>query len=227
MLLSMQAQTMAARAICHLTAVAIDAGAHDRASLLTPLAKAYATEVGIAVASLGIQVHGGMGYIEGTGAAQVWRDVRIASIYEGTNGIQAIDLVTRKLGLGEGAVLRGEIAAMRDTIAAVRGSNQPGLGATADRLAQAVDALSEVGAFLAGATAAQVLAGASATLRLFGLARGGTALAAMALDGGGGDRITVLTRFFAEQLCPEASGLAQAVIAGADALAGAEHVWAA
>src|SRR5262245_41622871 len=110
MLLTMRAQTRAARAICYATAVAIDRAhlskdeaarqaANERASLLTPVAKAFATDVGIEVASLGVQVHGGMGYIEETGAAQHYRDSRIAAIYEGTNGIQAIDLVTRKLPL--------------------------------------------------------------------------------------------------------------------------------
>ena len=79
--------------------------AHARASLLTPVAKAFSTDIGNEVASLGIQVHGGMGFIEETGAAQLFRDARIAAIYEGTNGIQAIDLVTRKLPLGDGAAV--------------------------------------------------------------------------------------------------------------------------
>ena len=76
--------------------------AHERASLLTPVAKAFSTDIGIEVASLGVQVHGGMGFIEETGAAQHYRDARIAAIYEGTNGIQAIDLVTRKVPLEGG-----------------------------------------------------------------------------------------------------------------------------
>ena len=80
----------------------------DRASLLTPVAKAFATDAAIAVTSLGIQVHGGAGYIEETGAAQLLRDARIFAIYEGTNGIQAIDLVTRKLRLGDGAAVAGD-----------------------------------------------------------------------------------------------------------------------
>ena len=110
----MRALTGAARAICYATGcrarpLAI-AGrtrrrarrAHERASLLTPVAKAFSTDIGIEVASLGVQVHGGMGYIEETGAAQHFRDARIAAIYEGTNGIQAIDLVTRKVPLDGG-----------------------------------------------------------------------------------------------------------------------------
>src|SRR5215471_14551565 len=104
MLLTMRALTGAARAICYATGVAIDRSlrsktdavrkaAHEHASLLTPVAKAFSTDIGIEVASLGVQVHGGMGYVEETGAAQHYRDARIAAIYEGTNGIQAIDLV--------------------------------------------------------------------------------------------------------------------------------------
>ena len=110
MLLTMRALTQAARAICYATAMALDRAErsadaaarkaeHERASLLTPVAKAFSTDIGIEVASLGVQVHGGMGYVEETGAAQLYRDARIAAIYEGTNGIQAIDLVTRKLPL--------------------------------------------------------------------------------------------------------------------------------
>ena len=103
----MKALTGVARAICYALAHAIDmthvsegdAAVHwkERANLLTPIAKAFATDTGVAVSSLGIQVHGGMGFIEETGAASLYRDARIAPIYEGTNGIQAIDLVTRKL----------------------------------------------------------------------------------------------------------------------------------
>ena len=118
MLLTMRALTRAARAICYATAVALDraqrspddaarTAAHERASLLTPVAKAFSTDIGNEVASLGVQVHGGMGYVEETGAAQHYRDARIAAIYEGTNGIQAIDLVTRKLPLAGGATVNG------------------------------------------------------------------------------------------------------------------------
>ncbi|MGZ3310790.1 MAG: acyl-CoA dehydrogenase family protein, partial [Xanthobacteraceae bacterium] len=116
MLLTMRALTRAARAICYATAVALDRAqrdpddtarkaAHERASLLTPIAKAFSTDIGAEVASLGVQVHGGMGYVEETGAAQHYRDARIAPIYEGTNGIQAIDLVMRKLPLAGGATV--------------------------------------------------------------------------------------------------------------------------
>src|SRR5207244_9213672 len=111
-----RALTRAARGICYATGTAIDRShradretvrktAHERASLLTPVAKAFSTDIGIEVASLGVQVHGGMGYVEETGAAQHFRDARIATIYEGTNGIQALDIVARKVPLEGGKTI--------------------------------------------------------------------------------------------------------------------------
>ena len=90
---------------------------NERASLLTPVAKAFSTDIGTEVASLGVQVHGGMGYIEETGAAQHYRDARIAQIYEGTNGIQAIDLVTRKVPLNGGATVKAYLDELRESVA--------------------------------------------------------------------------------------------------------------
>ena len=112
--MQMRALTAAARTICYATAVALDVSvratdakvrsdAAARGALLTPIAKAFSTDIGNEVTSLGVQVHGGMGFIEETGAAQHYRDARITSIYEGTNGIQSIDLVTRKLAANGGA----------------------------------------------------------------------------------------------------------------------------
>ncbi len=136
MLLSMKAKTAAARAICTMTARAIDLSerassdaertdAQNMASLLTPVAKAFSTDIGVEVASDGVQVHGGMGYMEETGAAQHLRDARIGPIYEGTNGIQAIDLVTRKLPLEEGGTIKRHIGELRDVIDDVKASNLP------------------------------------------------------------------------------------------------------
>jgi acyl-CoA dehydrogenase len=102
MLIEMRSKTSAARMLCMATAAAIDAGSQSLASFLTPLAKSYATDIAVEVTSTALQVHGGMGYIEETGVAQYYRDARILPIYEGTNGIQAIDLVTRKLALDDG-----------------------------------------------------------------------------------------------------------------------------
>ena len=200
MLLTMRAQTRAARAICYATAVAIDRAhlskderarqaAHERASLLTPVAKAFATDVGIEVASLGVQVHGGMGYIEETGAAQHYRDSRIAAIYEGTNGIQAIDLVMRKLPLAGGATVKAYIAELRRTVETVNAANDPAFGATGARLGDAVDALERTTAWLLGNSQTDAsLAGATPYLRLFATAAGGALLADEALAASRGRR---------------------------------------
>jgi len=156
-LLTMRALTAAVRAICFACAHAIDMGRvsegdearhwQERANLLTPLAKAFSTDVGVEVASLGVQVHGGMGFIEETGAAAFYRDARIAPIYEGTNGIQAIDLVTRKLPLGEGEHVHGYIDETGRGGAACARLRPGGLGRTADILDEALDDLSEATRF--------------------------------------------------------------------------------
>ena len=234
MLLSMRAQTRAARAICYATAVAIDRAhlnadedsrqaAHERASLLTPVAKAFATDVGVEVSSLGVQVHGGMGYIEETGAAQHYRDSRIAAIYEGTNGIQAIDLVTRKLPLAQGVTVRTHIADLQRTVETVRAANNPAFGATGARLGEAVDSLERTTAWLLGRPLDDTsLAGATPYLRLFATATGGALLAeeALAAARAGTDpeaRIAI-ARFFAEHVAPGSSGLEREVIEGADSV---------
>jgi alkylation response protein AidB-like acyl-CoA dehydrogenase len=240
MLLTMRALTHAARAICYATGAAIDRSeratddaarkaAHERASLLTPVAKAFSTDIGMEVASLGVQVHGGMGFVEETGAAQHYRDARIAPIYEGTNGIQAIDLVTRKLPLGGGAVVKAYLGELRATVAAVQAANDPAFGATGARLAEAVDALDRATAWLTAKldkSPDAALAGATPYLRLFASAAGGCALAeeglAEARDGGmhGGGRVA-LARFFAENIAVQARGLETTVTEGADSVAAA------
>jgi hypothetical protein len=130
MLLRMRALTEGARALLYYTAGQVDRKA-ARADLLVPLIKAWGTDVGMEVTSLGVQVHGGMGYIEETGAAQHWRDARIPPIYEGTNGIQAADLVTRKLGLEDGGV----VAALMAEITADAGGEAPALAKLAETCA--------------------------------------------------------------------------------------------
>jgi butyryl-CoA dehydrogenase len=240
MLMTMKALTSAARAICYMTAEAIDraqlAGdaparkaAHERASLLTPVAKAFSTDIGTEVASLGVQVHGGMGFIEETGAAQHYRDARIAAIYEGTNGIQAIDLVTRKLPLAGSETVRREIAAMRLTVQKLIKDSSPAFGATAARLRDAITSLDRATSFmlkaLAGNAPDEALAGATPYLRLFALAQGGTALAELglaasaAMQAGDSDpahpaRIA-LCRFFAENVATAAHGLEETINSGA------------
>jgi acyl-CoA dehydrogenase len=239
-LLTMKALTAAARAICYMTAEAIDRAhleedparrkkANERASLLTPVAKAFSTDIGVEVASLGVQVHGGMGFIEETGAAQHFRDARIAPIYEGTNGIQAIDLVIRKLPLSGGETVRAQIASMRATVARLLKESTPAFGATAPRLRDAIESLDRATGFLLQAVSSNVqgeaLAGATPYLRLFALAQGGAALAEMALaanaQAAAGDadpahagRIA-LCRFFAENIAVGAKGLEDTVMSGA------------
>jgi alkylation response protein AidB-like acyl-CoA dehydrogenase len=231
-LLTMKALTQIARAISYSCAHAIDlarvssgeAAAHwrDRANLLTPLAKAFSTDVGVDVASLGVQVHGGMGFIEETGAAALYRDARIAPIYEGTNGIQAIDLVARKLPLGGGEHVHGYIAELKGIADEVRTSNLQGFGRTAEALDRALDDVSEATRFLqkllADGRLDEAQAGATPYLRLISLAAGGAYLARGGLAEQ--DRIA-LCRFFCENLLREARALKERVIDGAESLAAA------
>lgn len=228
-LLTMKALTRIARSISYACAHAIDMarvseGAdaqhwRDRANLLTPLAKAFSTDVGVDVASLGVQVHGGMGYIEETGAAAFYRDARIAPIYEGTNGIQAIDLVTRKLPLGEGQHVHGYIEELGSVVAGMREAS--GLGRSADLLETALADLSEATRYLqeklAGNSVQEALSGATPYLRLFSLAAGGAYLARAALADQDADRVA-LARFFAENLLGEVAALKERVIGGAESL---------
>jgi len=243
MLLTMRALTRAARALSYATAVALDRAqrspdeaarkaAHERASLLTPVAKAFSTDIGSEVASLGVQVHGGMGYIEETGAAQHYRDARIAAIYEGTNGIQAIDLVTRKLPLAGGATVTAYIGEIKHTVEAVNATNDAAFGWTGVRLQDAVDALERATHWLLGSQRNDLdaaLAGATPYLRLFALAAGGAllaeeALAAMRIAGNGADAAgrTAIARFFAENLAVQAASLERTVVEAADSVTGAD-----
>ena len=131
-----------------------------------------------------MQVHGGMGYIEETGAAQHLRDSRIAAIYEGTNGVQALDLAMRKVPLEGGAVVRAYIGELRNTVKAVRAKNDPAFGATGAKLSEAVDSLERATAWLLSKVDEEpqaALAGATPYLRLFGNAAGGCMLADEAL----------------------------------------------
>ena len=234
-LMTMKALTQAARAICLVTAKETDvarraqkdaerAAAHARVALLTPVAKAFATDIGCEVASIGVQVHGGMGFIEETGAAQIYRDARILPIYEGTNGIQAIDLVTRKLPLGGGKVMEAYLAELKQTVDAVRASNHRELGRMGERLGEAVTALAEASRWMGEVLSSNpdaALAGASPYLRLFGLAAGGVYLAKGALaavrTGAANAQIVAVARFFAETLATAAPGLKETVLAGAEA----------
>ena len=201
-----KAKIAAARAICLSTGVAADLAKHaaddetlrrwkGRENLFTPIAKAWSTDVGCEIASLGVQIHGGMGFIEETGAAQHYRDARIAPIYEGTNGIQAMDLVGRKLSQDGGASAKALIAEMRATLAEL-----PRLftGKPLERLTTAIEAVEDATLWLLDRKAhpeggADVLAAADGYLKLMGDVVGGWLLAKGALaaqariDAGQGD----------------------------------------
>ncbi|MCG6857014.1 MAG: acyl-CoA dehydrogenase [Salaquimonas sp.] len=230
-LATMKAHVGAARAICYACAHAIDMS-HvsdgdtarywaERAGLLTPIAKAFSTDIGVEVASMGVQVHGGMGFIEETGAAQFLRDARINPIYEGTNGIQAIDLVTRKLPLSGGGAVKAYIGELRDIAEAVRGANRPGFGETAALIDKALDEVAETASWLLAAMGdgrmEEALAGATPFLRQFGLVAGAAYLAKGGLAGEGSGRAS-LARFFAENFLDECAALKTRVIKGADSL---------
>ena len=223
MLWRMRAQTEAARALTYYAAAQIDFGklgdeaAAMRADILIPLVKAHATDIGCEVASLGVQVHGGMGFIEETGAAQHYRDARIAPIYEGTNGIQAADLVGRKLGMAGGDLVR----ALIDDIA--HGA------ADFPELQQLVDACRAVTDWMVGANTGDRLAGSYPYLTMLATATCGWLMAIQhkaaraALDEGHGDRAfleakVASTRFYLQQIVPAATGLAASALAGDAAL---------
>ncbi len=240
MLMTMRGMTAASRALCYACAFAADMAAatgethwRDRRDLLTPVAKAFSTDAGFEVASLGVQVHGGMGYIEETGAAQTLRDARIASIYEGTNGIQAIDLVTRKLPLADGGAVHGYVGELRDIAERARAENRPEFGRMGVRLLAALDdfeaASDHLLGLLAAGSTAEALAGATPYLRLFGLAAGGAYLAKGALaslgDASAAGTLRIATaRFFAERLAPETAALRLAIAEGAEAALGTTRV---
>jgi hypothetical protein len=239
MLLTMRALTAASRAICLKNADAIDRSRHhsdknereraqEEANLLTPIAKAFSTDSGIEVASLGVQVHGGMGFIEETGAAQYYRDARITAIYEGTNGIQAIDLVGRKIGQAGGETLRRVLESYRNIARRVAELNDASFGAVAGRLGDAIAAVERTSKHLLADLAARpdaALAGATPYLRLIGLTAGAAYLAEMALaadsmgakDPANAARIAT-ARFYAENILPAVAGLEHSIISGADSV---------
>jgi alkylation response protein AidB-like acyl-CoA dehydrogenase len=237
MLLTQKATLEAARALVYLVAGALDQAdshpdqsvrdeQHELVELLTPVAKAWSTDIGVTTTSLALQVHGGMGYIEETGIAQYYRDSRIAPIYEGTNGIQAIDLVTRKLPRRDGMVVKELIARMaeaeRDLAQAEHGLKQ-----LTPALSDALDALTQATEHLQQAQLEDKLAGASPYLEMMGLVVGGWLMAheAMAAQHQLGQTTChdeafleaklVTTRFYLRQLLPKARALLPAVIAGA------------
>jgi 3-(methylsulfanyl)propanoyl-CoA dehydrogenase len=237
MLLTMKANAQAMRALLYYTASETDQADHSddpdgqrlaeaRVALLTPLVKAWCTDVGVEMASLGIQVHGGMGYVEETGAAQYLRDSRIAPIYEGTNGIQAIDLLTRKLTMDNGGVVKGLISEMRATCDAMNARAE--LGQFSKELGTALDSLAETSDWLLAKLSSEdiddALAGATPYLRQLASVVSGWLMAKSALAALSGDDNDfnrdkiVVARYFGEHLLPQVNGLVPTITGGADLL---------
>jgi len=203
--------------------------ASNRIALLTPVVKAWCTDIGVEMASLGLQVHGGMGFVEETGAAQYYRDSRIAPIYEGTNGIQAIDLVIRKLPLDGGAAVTSLITEMTDVLDDMNDHEQ--LASFRDRLTEAFQGLADTTAWLGDRLEEgdfrSALAGATPYLRQMGTVVGGWLMARSAVEALKGPagydaeflkEKVVASRFYGEQLLPQAGGLVPAVKGGIDLL---------
>ena len=224
MLLTMRAQIAAMRALAYWTAAFLDrserhpdpeerASAADRVALLTPLVKAWLTDLAQEIASTAVLVHGGAGYIEETGAAQHLRDARILAIYEGTNGIQAMDLVGRKLDLAGGALPWRLIAELRADLPTLPAALTP-------PLAEAIDVLERTTRHLQASEPDDRAAGAAAYLRLFATALGGFLLArgAQAATSEGGSDWPGLARFFVQALLPPALALEPQILAGAGPL---------
>jgi alkylation response protein AidB-like acyl-CoA dehydrogenase len=236
MLMTMRAQTEAMRAVAYVTSAAMD-NAHLHpdpearkrhqafVDFMIPIVKGWSTETGQEVASLGVQVHGGMGYIEETGAAQYLRDARITTIYEGTTGIQANDFIGRKTARDGGAQAR-LVADDIDKLAVELGNNKnPALRSIGTRLSEAVAAVRKTTEWMVAATGSNPTAAHAVAvpyLRLWGLAVGGWQLGRAALiaakrlaDGAGDPRFMqakiATARFFAEALLPQVAALARAV----------------
>ena len=236
-LLTMKSMTNAARGICYSCAYALDMQHMsegdeakmwaERAGILTPIAKAFSTDIGCEVASIGVQIHGGMGFIEETGAAQYMRDARINPIYEGTNGIQAIDLVTRKLPLSGGDAVKAYLTDLRNIVEGVRVANHDGFGKTAELLDGALNEVEEATDWLLARMSEgkldEALSGATPYQRLFGLAAGGCYLAKAGLADSEKDRAS-LARFYAENFAAECAALKHTVTGGADSLLAAAEL---
>ena len=243
MLMTMRAYTEATRAVAYVTAAALDnAGHHPDAAararhqsfvdLMIPIVKGWSTEVAQEVTSLGVQIHGGMGFIEETGAAQYYRDARIITIYEGTTGIQANDLIGRKTARDAGVVARSVAEEIDKTAAKLAARTEPGLQSIGVQLSAATSELQSAIEWMVPAYGKNIRsahAGAVPYLHLWGLLAGGwqmgwaALIAADHLAAGDGDgrflRAKIDTaRFYADCLLPQAAGLAHAVIYGGESV---------
>lgn len=237
MLMTMKAQIEAMRALAYVVAAAHDTGFHHPdenerkrnqafVDLMIPVVKGWLTETGNDIASLGVQVHGGMGFIEETGAAQHFRDARITTIYEGTTGIQANDLIGRKIARENGATLTAVVGQMQQTIAELDKAG-PEVAGLKNALAKAVAALAEAGIHIASNYAKDVRAvavGAVPFLKLMGIVAGGWMMARAALvaskkiAAGDSDPFypakVATAVFYGAHVLPAASGLAEVIVGG-------------
>jgi len=233
MLLRMRAQTEAMRCLAYEAAAGLDLArrlpnpemrhaAQHRVDLLIPVVKAWNTDMGLEVASTNVQVHGGMGFIEETGAAQHLRDVRISSIYEGTNGIQSIDLVGRKLARDGGEAMAALLAEMVVTVEELRRHDDADLAAMVEPLADGTASLRRTTTWMVahiGKAPGEALAGATSYMQMAGYTIGGWLMARSALATvGRADPFAVqkrqVARFFAEQLIPEGTAMERPITAG-------------
>jgi alkylation response protein AidB-like acyl-CoA dehydrogenase len=249
MLLLMKSQVEAMRAVAAVTAEGIDvarchpdekrrASAQAFVDLMIPVVKGWSTETSVEITSLGVQIHGGMGYVEETGAAQLYRDARITPIYEGTTGIQGADLIGRKVARDGGAAIGAVIADMRKVQAEAAAAGTPDLTVIATGLAEGIGALEDAARFVVasyGTDVRRVSVGAVPFLMLFGTVAGGWQMARAALaaqrhlaagDQDGFYRAKIATaRFYADQVLVRAEGLSRTVTAGAEAALAIEDAY--
>jgi len=243
MLLTMKAQTEAMRALAYVTGAAFDHAHRDPdpasrkrhqafVDFMIPIVKGCITETAQEVASLGIQVHGGMGYIEETGAAQHFRDARITTIYEGTTGIQANDMIGRKTARDAGATARSVLAECTKMAAELSSTSDADLKRIGAELASAAHALSEVVDWVVASFGAKPRAAHAAAvpyLKLWGLVAGGwqmaraAQVAAQRLPQGTGDAMfyrgkIATALFYAQSILPQAGGLARSITGGSEAV---------
>lgn len=241
MLLAMAASVQAARAICYACGSAADLAEHHpdeaarklaraREDLLTPIAKAWSTDRAVDVTNLGVQIHGGMGFMGETSAAQYYLDARITPIYEGTNGIQAIDLAGRKLSMDGGASMKAMIDEIRENARDLAGVNTPGFLHLSQSLDQAADALDSATDYMLAEMRTnrnKGLAAATAYLRLAGDVIGGHFLARsayLAREAADREAALILASYFAGETLARAPGAARALSEGAEAVSAAAGV---
>ncbi|WP_230971419.1 acyl-CoA dehydrogenase [Nitrogeniibacter aestuarii] len=240
LLMSMRSQTEAMRAVAYVVAAATDVahchpdeGERQRAQafvdLMIPVVKGWSTENSVDIASMGVQVHGGMGFIEETGAAQHLRDARITPIYEGTTAIQANDLIGRKIAREKGVTIKAVIEDMRGTVQALGGQDAPAFAAMATSLTEGINALEAAVEYILATYADDIKAasvGSVPMLKLLGIVAGGWQMARAALasqkqiDGGSSDAFyankIVTARFFADHVLSQAAGLSYTILNGAE-----------